>query len=102
MDVRKLISFGKNSFIISLQKSWIEKNKLKKGDLLSVHENSEGLLLKTSSNPEMKGEEPRAIAINAEGKSLGTLKTAIVSAYLDNYSIIEVIFKELKTNAPEI
>jgi len=101
INVRKLIGFGKNSYVVSLPKQWVEKNKLNKGDLISIDENKEGLLLKTN-NVELKKEEPKTMVINAEGKSLTTLKTEIVSAYLDNYDFIEVISKDFKTNAPEI
>jgi phosphate transport system protein len=98
--MRKLISFGKNSFIVSLPKLWVDKNKLKKGDLISIEEGKEGLLLRTSKT-KLK-EEPKRMVIDAENKNLIQLKTEIVSAYLNNYHIIEVISKELKTNAPEI
>jgi len=101
IDIRKLISFGKNSHIISLPKSWINKNKLKKGDLISVDENKEGLLLKMH-NSEIKKEEPKKVIIDVENKSLEILRTEIVSAYLDNYDIIEVVSKDMKTNVPEI
>jgi len=101
INVRKLISFGKNSYIISLPKQWVDKNKLNKGDLISVDENTEGLLLRTN-NVEIKKDEPKRIIINAEDKSLTHLQTEIISAYLDNHNIIEVISKDLKTNAPEV
>lgn len=100
MNMRKLISFGKNSYIISLPKLWIDKNKLKKGDLISVEENKEGLLLRTN-NAKIK-EEPKRIVINAENKNLTQLNTEIISAYLNNYNIIEVISEDLKTNAPTV
>ena len=48
IDVRKLISFGKGSYIISMPKSWIEKNNLKKGDLISVSDDGFELVLKAS------------------------------------------------------
>ncbi len=99
--MRKLISFGKNSFVVSLPKQWVDKNNLKKGDLISIEEGKEGLLLKTG-NVDLKKEEPSSIVINAEDKSLDNLKTEIISAYLNNYNIIEVISKDLKTNAPAI
>ena len=62
INVRKLIGFGKNSYVVSLPKQWVEKNKLNKGDLISIDENKEGLLLKTN-NVELKKEEPKTIWI---------------------------------------
>jgi phosphate uptake regulator len=34
VEFRRLIGFGKSSFVVSLPKNWIEKNKLVKGDLV--------------------------------------------------------------------
>ena len=48
IDVRKLISFGKGSYIISMPKGWIEKNNLKKGDLISVNDGGFELTLSAS------------------------------------------------------
>lgn len=101
MNMRRLISFGKNSYIISLPKQWIDKNKLKKGDLISIEENKTGLTLKINS-AELKKEEPKTIILDAENKSMDQLRTEIVSAYLDNYAIIEVMSKNLKTDAQKI
>jgi phosphate uptake regulator len=98
MDMRKLIGFGKNSFVVSLPKVWVEKNKLSKGDLISLEEDKEGLVLRT--NQGSAKDEPKRIVINADKKNLSQLKTEIVSAYLNNYNVIEVISDELKTNAP--
>ena len=67
MNVRKLIRFGKNSYVISLPKQWVDKTKLKKGDLISIDETKEGLVLKTNS-AEVK-EEPKSIVINAENNA---------------------------------
>jgi len=85
---------------VSLPKQWVDKNNLKKGHLISVEESGEGLLLKI--NNEIKKEEPKTMVINAENKNLAILKTEIVSSYLNDYNVIEIISKDLKTNAPEI
>ncbi|MDO8656313.1 MAG: AbrB/MazE/SpoVT family DNA-binding domain-containing protein, partial [Nanoarchaeota archaeon] len=45
MEYRKLISFGKSSFVVSLPKSWVIQNKLKKGDLIYMEENEGTLIL---------------------------------------------------------
>lgn len=101
MDMRRLIGFGRNSYVISLPKGWIGKNNLSKGDLISVEENGGSLLL-TTNNSAAKKEEPRTIVIDAENKGMQRLKTELVSAYLDNYNMFEIISKDLKTNAPAI
>ena len=45
MEYRKLISFGKNSYVVSLPKNWVRQNKLKKGDLVYIEENVSNLVL---------------------------------------------------------
>ncbi|MBW2977328.1 hypothetical protein KY331_00635 [Candidatus Woesearchaeota archaeon] len=45
MEFRKLISFGKTSFVMSIPKTWIVKNKLQKGDLIGLEEKEGNLLL---------------------------------------------------------
>ena len=100
MQLRKLIGFGKNSYIVSIPKDWINKNKLKKGDLVSIEESEHGLLL--AANAENKKKEPKTIVIEAENKNLDLIRAEIVSAYLNNYDIIELISRDLKTNAEEI
>lgn len=101
MESRKLIRFGKNSYVLSMPKLWVNKNKLKKGDSISIEENREGLLLKTN-NLGARKEDPKIMALTADGKTLEMLKTEIVSAYLENCDIVEVISKDMKTNAPQI
>jgi len=101
INVRKLIAFGKNSYVISLPKQWVDKNRLKKGDLVSLDEKKDGLLLRVKENGLIE-DEPMRVVVNSDNKSLGQLKTEIVSAYLNNYNIIEVVSKDLKTNALRI
>ena len=45
MEFRKLISFGKTSFVMSLPKSWVLKNNLKKGDLIALEEEKDGIMI---------------------------------------------------------
>jgi phosphate uptake regulator len=101
IELRKLISFGKNSYVVSLPKKWVIKNKLKKGAFISIIEDQDGLLLKSHDN-KPKVEEPRRITISAENKNLDVIRTEITSAYLEGYVIIEVSSKNLKDNSIEI
>ena len=36
MGYRKIIAFGDTSYVVSLPKDWVEKNGLKKGDVVNV------------------------------------------------------------------
>ena len=45
MEYRKLMAFGNSSFIVSVPKAWVEKNRLKKGDVLMVEQKPNELIL---------------------------------------------------------
>lgn len=96
MESRKLIGFGKNSFVISIPKSWITANNLKKGDTVFVD------TLQDSINISFKSDEKKEVRtafVDAKkNKSIKQIKTEIVSAYLNNYNVIE-IKGDLKTSA---
>ena len=100
MDIRKLISFGKGSFIVSMPKSWIEKNNLKKGDLISV--NDDGFELVLSASQEEKKPAATEISIEAMGKGIELMKTEIVSSYLNGYDTINILFGNDSKEAPKI
>ena len=100
IDVRKLISFGKGSYIVSMPKSWIEKNNLKKGDFISV--NDDGFELVLSASQEDRKPDLKDIDINAKGKDLELIKAEIVSSYLNGYDTINISFDSNYAEAPKI
>ncbi len=99
MEYRKLISFGKNSFVVSLPKSWVRKNNLKKGALISVEERENNLLL--SSNAQQESSE-NVKEIHVDGKSIRRLKREIIGAYIKDHKTIILFGEELKDKAIEI
>lgn len=100
IDVRKLISFGKGSFIVSMPKSWVQKNNLKKGDLVELDDEGAELVLK--ANHEEKKTESKEISIEAKGKSIERLKAEIVSSYLNSYDVINIMFESNNKEVPKI
>lgn len=88
MDKRKLISFGNSSYVVSIPKTWIEKNRLEKGSSVYVNEKEDNLIISVGDQ-EQKRKKKEAI-IDASNKSKEYLKTEIISNYLNNYDIIEV------------
>lgn len=100
IDHRKLIGFGKGSFVVTMPKSWVRKHNLKKGDTISIEEGSDELVF-YAGEKELKKEE-KSISINTEDKKLGMIKAEIVSAYLNNYNTIEIFSKTLEDDAPLI
>jgi phosphate uptake regulator len=99
MEYRKLIKFGKNSYVVSVPKSWLKNNKLKKGDTLYVSENNNTLSL-SSKNNEKK--DFKKITIDTNKKSLKRIQTEIVSSYLNNYNEIHLEGENVKDNALKI
>ena len=100
MEFRKLISFGRSSYVVSIPKPWVLKNRLKKGDLISVDGESGELVLSLNNNHALT--EPKEITINAEKKEIGLIRAEIVSAYLNNYDTINIFSSSIEQNAMEI
>ncbi len=100
MEYRKLISFGKSSFVISLPKAWIRQNKIEKGDLIYLEESGTNIIL--SKTDQTKVSEDKKIIINVDGKTLTTIKRELVSAYILNNRTIVFKGKETKTKLKEL
>src|SRR3989344_3516028 len=87
MEYRKLISFGKNSYVISLPKAWLSQNKLQKGDLIHLDESGPNLIL--SRREQSKSSPEKRKVINVDGKSIHLIKREVNSAYiLNNHTIV--------------
>jgi len=100
LDVRKLISFGKGTFIVSMPKPWVEKNHLKKGDLISIADDGHELIIR--ANSEEQKIESKEIIIDASDKSLDFLRVEIVSAYLSGYDVINIQLHQNSKNFQQI
>ena len=86
-EPRKLIRFGNSSYIVSLPKDWINKHKLKKGDLIYLSENSDNEIVITSKKQSSE-KEFTSIKIDVDGKDIGELKRELTSAYVSSYDEI--------------
>ncbi|MEM4336880.1 MAG: AbrB/MazE/SpoVT family DNA-binding domain-containing protein [Candidatus Woesearchaeota archaeon] len=98
MEVRKLISFGSSSYVVSLPKTWVDNNKLAKGDSIYIEEKPNELVL--TINHENKEKEIREKQIDASNKTIRRIESEIVSAYINNYDIIEI--RNLKDNSNKV
>ena len=94
MEKRKVIGFGKSSYIVSLPKEWVKENKIKKGDELSIESNGSNLLL----SAEFEGIESnnKEVVIDCMEKDLTLIKRLIHAAYINNYR--QIIVKDFSTN----
>ncbi|MBW2986956.1 hypothetical protein KY336_00250 [Candidatus Woesearchaeota archaeon] len=99
METRKLIKFGKNSFVLTVPKSWIDKNNLNSKQPVFVEENANDLIITTEQK---KDKEEKKIVIYVDGKTANTIEREIVSAYINNYNMMEFRGNELKNLARHI
>lgn len=100
MEYRKLIAFGKNSFVISIPKAWIRQQKLNKGDLIYIDENAQNLVLSTQAGVNDNSE--KEVTINVNGKSIRRIQREIISAYIKDHKSIILVGEEIKDKARRI
>src|SRR3989338_1772546 len=96
MEYRKLIAFGKNSYVVSLPKQWIKQNKLEKGNLVHIEESGPNLILSRKGNIAEKVEKEKVILVDK--KPLKRVQREVNSAYVLNCRKITIKGEEVKTN----
>ncbi len=99
MEVRKIVSFGNSSFVITIPKSWIKSNGLKKGDMVRVDERPYELVITVKDESKKIPEEA---IINCEGRTINELKTEIMASYIRNYSLIKLNGSNIKNISPSL
>ena len=101
MDIRKIIKFGNSSYVVSLPKRWMEKNRLNKGGIVYVSENGNNELILSPDDKSAVPEE-KELVINTNSKDLARIKREIFSAYLNNFTMIKIVGSNLKENSKKI
>lgn len=99
MATRKIIQFGKNSFVVSLPKAWVERNKLGKGSEVNIDESPASLLLGPKTNEATSNLKIKKISCDDENNKISR---SIISAYVNNYGIIEIYGQNLEKYTEEI
>ncbi len=99
-EYRKLISFGKNSFVVSLPKGWIIQNKLQKGDLVHLEDDGQNLILSRKDSQEEAKEKTKVILV--DGKNLETIQREINSSYILNFRSIILKGDSIRSNIHEL
>ena len=89
MQIRKLVKSGVTSHTLSLPKGWIEKNKLKKGDLLYIKEENNNIVI--SAKEKQEAPKYKEITITTDNKDIGAIRRETISAYINNYHIFTFI-----------
>lgn len=90
MESRKIIKFGNSSFVISLPREWMDKNKLKKGDSVYFLQDVDDSLRVTSQYKEPSKDEKEVI-IQLKHRDIDSIFREIFAAYINNYSVIKLM-----------
>ncbi len=91
---RKIMSLGRSSLVVSLPKHWIELNKLKKGDVISLAVQRDRSL--TIFPCAEKKREPREVVLNVDADERESLIVRrIIGCYLNGYSSIKILSKAI-------
>jgi len=100
MENRRLISFGRSSYVISLPQLWIKKHKLEKGANIAIEELNEGLLIFPQELE--KKQINNEIIIRTENKPIDTIRREIASAYIRGFNTFIITGNDVKDKAGEI
>ncbi|MHA1608332.1 MAG: PhoU domain-containing protein [Candidatus Freyarchaeota archaeon] len=89
MEVRKIISLGRSSLVVSLPREWLEFHKLKKGDAISLSVRRDGSLV--LSPVSLSEKEDRHVEITVgKDEQFASLSRKIIACYLNGYKSIVV------------
>ncbi|MCK5474432.1 MAG: hypothetical protein KAI53_03435 [Candidatus Aenigmarchaeota archaeon] len=89
METRKIqATGGGGTYIVSLPKNWIEKQKIKRKDLLNVFEREDGALIIIPNTQKSKITRTKTISIKEKNSQFTTRK--IISAYINGADTIEL------------
>ncbi len=100
MESRKLIQFGKSSLIVSMPRTWIDRNKLNKGDEVYLDVKSDELCIYPKKLSH--AEQPKEITIIVTDKDSRMLEREIKTAYINNCNIITFVGDDIKLKTKEI
>lgn len=102
VHIRSLVKAGQTSHTVSLPKEWLDKNNLKRGDLIYLHENGEKELLITPHLMQETPQEIKEITISIDKKEIDTIQREITSAYINNYHLINIAGENLSEHLKDI
>ncbi len=98
-EVRKVISFGKSSFVVSLPKKWVTRHNVEKGSVLYLSEHDNSIILTTHEQPE---DEEKSITIDIKDYDSYQIQRLINSAYISNYREIKLVGKNLRNMSEQV
>lgn len=100
MEYRKIIEFGKSSYVVSIPKDWLAENKLQKGSTVGVCKRGKQLEICASTEPEEI--KTKRITLDVTNMSKEEIKTLLISKYVMNFGEITITAENLPTKAADI
>ncbi len=100
MEKRTLVKSGVSSFIVALPVGWIRRNKLDKGDEVTIDENEKGDLV-------IQAEKEMSIpttyyTIKVREDNQETIYWELLKAYLHNYSTVNIEGENISSMSPKV
>lgn len=87
MEYRKIQVTGEGTYIVSLPKKWVTTNQLDKGDVISIIERKDELLLR------LKGEKEKESEIKIKTEDTELLARSLITKYIQGYDTITITSK---------
>ncbi|MBU2561110.1 MAG: hypothetical protein KKD17_02350 [Nanoarchaeota archaeon] len=100
MEYRKIIEFGKSSYVVSLPKSWMGEKKLGKGDVVYVGREEDNLVIYPAERKETS--EPKRITIDVTNMTQDEIRLRLISKYIRNFNEITLVADNLQSKAKDI
>lgn len=101
LEFRKIQTLGKSSYVISLPKDWVDKNKIRRGDKLAVYKHPEGTLeiSYVDQKASLRGVIPEVNEVIIDDLNKDELEAVIIGNYLMGYDNFKLITKRKYLNS---
>ena len=84
MDYRRLIKFGNSSYVVSIPKDWLRKNKLEKGDMVYLNENGNNEIVLSPRIDEIEPES-QTVTLDIDHLDESDIERRTISKYIAGY-----------------
>ncbi|MBW2972400.1 phosphate uptake regulator PhoU [Candidatus Woesearchaeota archaeon] len=100
MEYRKIIEFGKSSYVVSLPKAWMTENKLGKGDVVYVGKEGDNLMLYPAQKQDASS--TKSITIDVTNMNKSEIRLQVISKYVRNFNEITFTADNMQSKAKDI
>jgi phosphate uptake regulator len=92
VELRKIQEMGGGTALVSLPKSWVKKNNLRRGSIVSIEKSADDRLIITPHASDQR--KSREIVLAYPPKYMHSLLNEITAAYLLGYDVIRIAGKD--------